>query len=79
VRLAVEETGKVLVMHEDTLTGGIGAEISAWVAENCFVHLDAPVVREASLDTPVPFSAPLENNFLPKGRLKAKIQELLDF
>lgn len=75
----VKRTNRVLILHEDTLTGGIGAEIAAWVTEHCFQHLDAPVMRVASLDTPVPFAPPLEQNFLPKGRLRAKIEELLKF
>jgi 2-oxoisovalerate dehydrogenase E1 component len=76
---AVKKTGKVLVLHEDTLTGGIGGEIAAWIAENCFQWLDAPVMREASLDTAVPFAPPLEQNFLPKGRLKTKLEALMAF
>jgi 2-oxoisovalerate dehydrogenase E1 component len=75
----VKKTNRVLILHEDTLTGGIGAEISAWINENCFVHLDAPVSRVAALDTPIPFASTLEQNYLPKGRLKAKIQTLLKF
>src|SRR5215471_11043443 len=51
---AVKRTGRVLLLHEDTLTGGIGGEIAAWIAEHCFSWLDAPVMRCASLDTPVP-------------------------
>lgn len=76
---AVKKTGKVLVLHEDTLTGGIGGEIAAWIAEHCFQWLDAPVMREASLDTAVPFAPPLEQNFLPKGRLREKLEALLAF
>lgn len=79
VEKTVKKTNRVLILHEDTLTGGIGAEISAWITENCFQDLDAPVARIASLDTPVPFAPSLEQNFLPKGRLKAKIEELLKF
>jgi 2-oxoisovalerate dehydrogenase E1 component len=75
----VKKTGRILVLHEDTLTGGIGAEIGAWVSEHCFSYLDAPVMRLASLDTPVPFAPTLERNFLPKGRLKEKVEELLNF
>lgn len=75
----VRKTGKVIILHEDTLTGGIGGEIAAWISENCFTYLDAPVMREASLDTPVPFSTPLEQNFLPKGRFEEKIKSLLEF
>jgi len=79
VRATVAKTGKLLILHEDVLTGGIGAEISAWVSEFCFELLDAPVVRVASLDTPVPFIHPLENNFLANSRLLDKLTELADF
>ncbi len=79
VEATVKKTNRVLVLHEDTLTGGIGAEISAWINENCFNHLDAPVMRVASLDTPIPFMPALESNFLPKGRLKKKIEELVNY
>lgn len=75
----VRETNRVLILHEDTLTGGIGAEISAWITENCFRFLDAPVMRLGSLDTPIPFAPTLEQNFLPKGRLRAKIEELIKY
>lgn len=74
-----KKTNRVLILHEDCLTGGIGGEISAWISENCFEYLDAPVIRVASLDTAVPFSQPLEQNFLPKDRLADKIDELLNF
>jgi 2-oxoisovalerate dehydrogenase E1 component len=76
ISTAVRKTGKVLVLHEDTLTGGIGAEISAWINEHLFEHLDAPVMRCASLDTPIPFAIPLEQNFLASSRLAAVIQQL---
>ena len=79
IRASVSRTGKVLVLHEDTLTGGIGGEIAAWIGEHCFDHLDAPVMRCASLDTPVPFSTALENNFLAKSRLDGFIQRLLEY
>ncbi|MEQ9424406.1 MAG: dehydrogenase E1 component subunit alpha/beta [Cyclobacteriaceae bacterium] len=79
VQSTVKKTGRVLILHEDCLTGGIGAEISAWISEHCFAHLDAPVMRVASLDTPVPFAKNLEDNFLPTKRLKEKIRELRDF
>jgi 2-oxoisovalerate dehydrogenase E1 component len=72
----VKNTGKVIVLHEDTLMGGIGAEIASFINENCFNYLDAPVTRCASLDTPVPFSIELEQNFLPKNRFKEKLLEL---
>ena len=73
---SVRKTGKVLVLHEDTLTGGIGGEISSLINENCFESLDAPVVRVASLDTPVPFAPELEQNFLPVSRFEQKLLEL---
>ncbi|MEX1189663.1 MAG: dehydrogenase E1 component subunit alpha/beta [Bacteroidia bacterium] len=76
---SVRKTGRVMVLHEDCLTGGFGAEISARIAESCFKHLDAPVMRVASLDTPVPFSSILEQNFLPKLRLEAKLLELYNY
>jgi 2-oxoisovalerate dehydrogenase E1 component len=79
VEQTVKKTGRVLMLHEDTLTGGIGAEISAWITEHCFQYLDAPVMRVASLDTAIPFAPTLENNFLAKSRLKGKIEELLQF
>jgi 2-oxoisovalerate dehydrogenase E1 component len=75
----VKKTNRVLILHEDTLTGGIGAEIASWIGEHAFSHLDAPVKRVASLDTAIPFAATLENNFLPKGRIKGAIEELLSF
>jgi len=79
VKKTVNKTNRVLILHEDCLTGGIGAEISAWITEHCFEALDAPVLRLGSLDTPVPFSPPLEQNFLPRGRIAEKIEELLEF
>ncbi|MBS1680592.1 MAG: dehydrogenase E1 component subunit alpha/beta [Bacteroidetes bacterium] len=79
VEETVEKTNRVLILHEDTLTGGIGGEIAAWISENCFNHLDAPVMRVASLDTAIPFAPTLENNFLPKQRLKATIEKLLKY
>lgn len=75
----VKKTSRVIILHEDTLTGGIGAEISAWINEHCFHHLDAPVKRVASLDTPIPFAPTLEKNFLPKGRLRDAIEQVLKF
>jgi 2-oxoisovalerate dehydrogenase E1 component len=76
VQASVERTGKVIVLHEDTLQGGIGAEISAWINEHCFEKLDAPVLRVASLDTPVPFAADLEKDFLPQQRLQQALSSL---
>jgi len=76
---SVKKTGKAIILHEDTLTGGIGGEISALITENCFDYLDAPVMREGSLDTPVPFTETLEQNFLPKERFEKKLLELLKY
>lgn len=73
---SIKKTNKALVLHEDTLVGGIGAEIAAYISEHLFQELDAPVMRLASLDTPVPFTKTLEENFLPNMRLKEKILEL---
>ena len=79
IRAAVQRTGKVLLLHEDTLTGGIGGEIAAWISENCFDCLDAPVMRCASLDTPVPFNIELEKNFLANSRLDEFVQALMNY
>jgi 2-oxoisovalerate dehydrogenase E1 component len=79
IREAVQRTGRVLILHEDTLLGGIGGEIAAWISEHCFEILDAPVMRCASLDTPVPFSIELENNFLAKARLNEFVQKLINY
>ncbi len=79
IRDAVKRTGRVLILHEDTLIGGIGGEISAWIGQHCFEWLDAPVMRCASLDTPVPFSIDLEQQFLAKSRLAKSIEELLAY
>ncbi len=76
---SVQRTGKVLVLHEDTLTGGIGAEIATRIQERCFQWLDAPVMRCASLDTPVPFAIGLEKQFLASSKLEQAIQRLLAF
>ncbi len=79
IRAAVKRTGKVLLLHEDTLIGGIGGEISAWISEHCFEYLDAPIMRCASLDTAVPFNIELEANFLAKSKLADKVQQLLSY
>ncbi|MGV3541005.1 MAG: alpha-ketoacid dehydrogenase subunit alpha/beta [Rufibacter sp.] len=79
VRQTVAKTGRVVVLHEDTLTGGIGAEIAAWISENCFTQLDGPVVRVGGLDTAIPFAPPLEQEFLPIKRLREKVEALLSF
>jgi 2-oxoisovalerate dehydrogenase E1 component len=79
VEASVKKTGKAFILHEDTLTGGIGAEISAHISQHCFKYLDAPVMRSGSLDTPVPFNVALEQNFLPKERFKEELNALLNF
>ena len=79
IKNAVTRTGKVLVLHEDTLMGGIGGEISAWITENCFQLLDAPVLRCASLDTPIPFNMDLEKNFMAYTRMGEVIEKLLSY
>lgn len=76
---SVQRTGKVFILHEDNLTGGIGAEIASLINENCFEYLDAPVVRCASLDTPVPFSLALENEFLASSRMEEAFGKLLAY
>ncbi len=79
VAAAVKATGKVLILHEDTLIGGFGAEISAWISEHCFEYLDAPVMRCASLDTAIPMCKVLEDDFLAKARLAQTIVKLLSY
>jgi 2-oxoisovalerate dehydrogenase E1 component len=79
IRQSVERTGKVLILHEDTLVGGIGGELSAWISEHCFTSLDAPIMRCASLDTPVPFAIELEQNFMAKSRLDEYVQKLMSY
>ena len=76
---SVKKTGKVLLLQEDTLFGGICADIAAQLAEHCFEFLDAPVKRIASLDTPVPFARNLEQGFLPQERLVQAIKELMTY
>lgn len=75
----VKKTGRVIILHEDTLVGGFASELSAYITENAFQYLDAPVIRSASLDTPVPFASKLEWQFLPKDRFAQQVRDLLDF
>ncbi|MBL7798967.1 MAG: dehydrogenase E1 component subunit alpha/beta [Saprospiraceae bacterium] len=79
IAASVRRTNRVLILHEDTMFGGIGGEISAWITENLFEHLDAPVLRAASLDTPVPFAIPLEQNFFPLERMREQLGRLLAY
>ncbi len=76
---SVRKTGKVIILHEDCMTGGIGGEIAALINENCFDCLDAPVKRVASIDTPVPFAVSLEKQFLPLDRFKEELVKLYEF
>ena len=77
---SVKKTGKVLIVHEDSLTGGIGGEIAALISDKCFRYLDAPIKRVASLDAPVPFAPTLEEYFLPSTEKVVKaLRELNAF
>jgi 2-oxoisovalerate dehydrogenase E1 component beta subunit len=80
VLASAEKTSKVLVLHEDTRTGGFGAEIAATIAEEAFEHLDAPIKRIAAPDTPVPFSPPLEKAYIPQVEdVAAGLRELAEY
>ena len=79
IQSSVMRTGKVIILHEDSLTGGIGGEISAWISEHCFHLLDAPVLRCASLDTPIPFNLELEKNFMAYTRLGEYVERLMQY
>jgi 2-oxoisovalerate dehydrogenase E1 component beta subunit len=77
---SVKKTNKLLVVHEDTRSGGIAGEIAAIVCEGAFDDLDGPIVRVTSLDTPVPYSPPLEERFLPNaGKIVAAARELAKY
>ncbi len=79
IEAAVKKTNRVLLLHEDTITGGIGAELAAYIGEHLFEHLDAPIKRVASLDTPFPFAKDLERQFMPQERLMTALEELLAY
>lgn len=79
VGASVRRTGKVLLLHEDVLTGGVGAELAARIGQDHFEYLDAPVMRCASLDTPVPFAAVLEEGYLANHRLHQAVKELVEY
>jgi len=79
VENSVKKTGRAIILHEDTITGGMGGEIAAHISSACFESLDAPVMRCASLDTPVPMNVDLEWNFLPKKRFGEDLQRLLKY
>ena len=77
---SVKRTGKVLIVHEDNLTGGFGAEVAAIVAEDAFEYLDAPVRRVAAIDTPIPFAPPLEREYMPlEDDIVAAVRALADY
>ncbi|MDT0554819.1 alpha-ketoacid dehydrogenase subunit alpha/beta [Patiriisocius hiemis] len=76
---SVKKTGKVIILQEDSMFGGLASDISALISENCFEYLDAPIKRVASLETPVPFAANLEKQYLPKERFKSILQEILAY
>jgi 2-oxoisovalerate dehydrogenase E1 component len=76
IEASVKKTNRVIILHEDTLVGGIGGEIAAHLSEHLFEYLDAPVMREASLDTPIPFATTLEKQFLPIQRFEEKLMKL---
>ncbi len=76
---SVKKTGKVIILQEDTLFGGIASDISALITENCFTFLDAPVKRVGSIETPIPFDIDLENQYLPKIRFEEELLTLLAY
>jgi 2-oxoisovalerate dehydrogenase E1 component len=76
---SVKKTGKVIILQEDSMFGGIASDISALISENCFEYLDAPIKRVASLETPIPFAKKLEEQYLSKGKFRKILKELLDF
>ena len=76
---SVKKTGKVIILQEDTLFGGISSDISALITENCFEYLDAPVKRVASIETPIPFTKNLEDQYLPKNRFEEELLNLLAY
>jgi 2-oxoisovalerate dehydrogenase E1 component len=79
IAATVKKTNKALILHEDNMFGGIGADIAAWISENLFEYLDAPVMRVASLDMPIPFAASLEKLYMPEDRLRVALEKLLDY
>ena len=79
IEATVKNTGKIILLHEDTVYGGLGGELSAWIAENLFEYLDAPILRVGSLDSPVPFAKALEKEFLPVERFREKLNQLLEY
>jgi 2-oxoisovalerate dehydrogenase E1 component len=76
---SAQKTGRVLVLQEDVLFGGVASDIAAYINEQCFAHLDAPVVRVASADTPIPFAASLEKGFLASSKFENSLEKLITF
>ena len=76
---SVKKTGKAIVLHEDCMIGGFGADLASIISDECFEFLDAPVKRSASMDTPVPFAIDLEDTFLAKKRFETQLKELLAY
>jgi 2-oxoisovalerate dehydrogenase E1 component len=76
---SVKKTGRVIIYQEDSMFGGVASDISALIMENCFQYLDAPVKRVASLDSPIPFTKALEDQYLPKGRFETELKTLLEY
>ena len=76
---SVKKTGRAIILQEDSLFGGIASDISALLMENCFEHLDAPVKRVASMETPIPFVNQLENQYLAKNRFDKELKDLLNY
>lgn len=76
---SVKKTGRAIIYQEDSLFGGIASDISALIMENCFQYLDAPVIRVASLETPIPFVKSLEDQYLPKQRFEKALLEIINF
>lgn len=76
---SIKKTGRAIIFQEDSLFGGIASDLSALIMENCFQYLDAPVKRVASLDTPIPFTKALEDQYLPKGRFENELITLLAY
>ena len=74
---SVNKTGKAIILHEDSLFGGLGSEISSIIMEKCFENLDAPVKRVGSLDTPIPFEENLEKQYLPFDRFERELKDLI--
>ena len=76
---SVKKCNKVIILHEDTLTCGFGAELSALISEHCFEDLDAPILRVASMDTPIPFNKKLEDQFMPNEELAEAVEKILKY